>query len=368
MEPYWQPEQQSRQGGARPATRHDEGECVQQPLGTARQPRYQAPYTGRETPYTRQPRQGYPPQPSPAPVPSNLWKDGATTDPFEEPPEAPELRSQRSDHLYNKEDRFWEQVETGKVTGRQGTAPASTKAESHTLRWVILILAVLVAVGGLVYGAVFQVREISVQGISALAEDEVIRLSGITLGMNTFAIDDNQVEKNIESNRYLSFVCVDKQLPDKVVIQVKERVPAAAVKYCGILYTMDNRGMVLEESLNTKADTGLLLVNGLDIHNCRVGTALGLNDSKQMLTLTEILIELKVMSGLTQMKELDLSNMDNLFMVSRDGFTVRLGPADSLHARLRSMLITLEHLRQEGYVGGTLDVSTPQNPTYIPES
>lgn len=360
MEPQWQPEQQSRQGVARPATRHDEGECVQQPLGTARQPRYQAPYA-------RQPWQNQPTQSSPAPVPSNLWKDGAA-DPFDEPAEAPELRSQRSDHLYNREDRFWEQVEAGKKTGRHDSSAGKAKAESHTLRWVILILAVLVAVGGLVYGAVFQVREISVQGISTLTEEEVIRLSGISVGMNTFAIDDDQVEKNIESNRYLSFVCVDKQLPDKVVIQVKERVPTAAVKYCGILYTMDNRGMVLEESLDTSSDIDLLLVSGLDIHNCRVGTTLGLNDSQQMLTFTEILIELKVMSGLERMKELDLSNMDNLFMVSRDGFTVRLGPADSLHARLRSMLITLEHLRQEGYSGGTLDVSTPLNPTYIPES
>lgn len=360
MEPQWQPEQQNRSGGARPATRHGEGECVQQPLGTARQPRYQAPYA-------RQPWQNSPRQSSPAPVPSNLWKDGAT-DPFDEPAEAPELRSQRSDHLYNREDRFWEQVEPGQNTSTHGGAPGGTKAESHTLRWVILILIVLVGVGGLVYGAVFQVREISVEGISTLTEEEVIKLSGISLGMNTFAINDDQVEKNIESNRYLSFVCVDKQLPDKVVIQVKERVPAAAVKYCGILYTMDNRGMVLEESLDTNAETDLLLVSGLDIHNCRVGATLGLNNSKQMLTLTEILIELKVMSGLNQMKELNLSNMDNLFMVSRDGFTVRLGPADSLHARLRSMLITLEHLRQEGYTGGTLDVSTPVNPTYIPDS
>ena len=160
---------------------------------------------------------------------------------------------------------------------------------------------------------------------------------------------------------------MDKQLPDKVVIQVKERIPAAAVKYCGILYTMDNRGMVLEESLDTETETGLVLVSGMGIHDCRVGQVLNLNDAQQMQTFTEILVELKVMSALNRVKELDLSNMDNLFIVSTNGFTVRLGTVDNLHAKLRSMLLTLDHLTREGYEGGTVDVSAPVNPTYTPE-
>lgn len=375
MEPNWQ---QKQQGGGRPTAWNEAGEYAQKPLGTYDEPRYQSapqqtgyqqPYQGQGSyapPMGGQAWQGYPPQPSAAPTPSNPWATGPV-DPFEEPSEAPELRDQRSDHLYNKEDRFWDHVEGSQTTDRHGKTQSSRKAESHTMRWVILILAVLVAVGGLVYGAVFQVRDITVQGGVTLAEKDIIDLSGITLGMNTFSIDDDLVEKNIESNRYLSFVCVDKQLPDKVVIQVKERIPAAVVKYCGILYTMDNRGMVLEESLDTEAETGLVTVDGMNIHDCRVGQTIGLNENQQMQVFTEVLVELKVMSALTRVKELDLSNMDNLFIVSTDGFTVRLGAAENLHAKLRSMLLTLNHLTQEGYQGGTVDVSSPVNPTYTPE-
>lgn len=373
MEPNWQ----QKQGGGRSAAWSEEGEYAQKPLGTSQEPRYAAPQPrGYQQPYQGQGSyapptggqawQGYPPQPSAAPTPSNPWATGPV-DPFEEPSEAPELRDQRSDHLYNKEDRFWDHVEGAQKTDRHGKTQSNRKAECHTMRWVILILAVLVAVGGLVYGAVFQVRDITVQGGVTIPEKHIINLSGITEGMNTFSIDDDLVEKNIESNRYLSFVCVDKQLPDKVVIQVKERIPAAAVKYCGILYTMDNRGMVLEESLDTETETGLVLVSGMGIHDCRVGQVLNLNDAQQMQTFTEILVELKVMSALNRVKELDLSNMDNLFIVSTNGFTVRLGTVDNLHAKLRSMLLTLDHLTREGYEGGTVDVSAPVNPTYTPE-
>lgn len=370
MEPNWQPNQQPQQGGgrARPSSWSDEGEYAQKPLGTSREPRYQQTQQGSQyaPPAGGQAWRGYPPQPSAAPTPSNPWATGPV-DPFDEPGEAPELREQRSDHLYNKEDRFWDHVEGNQPTDKHTRRRPRSKAESHTMRWMILILIILVVVGGLVYGAVFQVREITVQGSVTLAEKDIIKLSGITQGMNTFSIDDDLVERNIESNRYLSFVCVDKKLPDKVVIQVRERIPAAAVKYCGILYTMDNRGMVLEESLDTESDTGLVLVDGMNIHDCRVGQTIGLNDSSQMKIFTEILVELKVMSGLAQVKELDLSNMDNLFIVSTDGFTVRLGAPENLHAKLRSMMLTLNHLRQEGYYDGTVDVSSPVNPTYIPE-
>lgn len=368
MEPNWQPNQQSRQGSGRPSAWSDEGEYAQRPLGASHEPRRQQPMQGSQQvpPSGGQAWQGYPPQPCAAPTPSNPWATGPV-DPFDEPAEAPELRDQRSDHLYNKEDRFWDHVEGTQGTDKHARRKPRSKAESHTMRWMILILVILVIVGGLVYGAVFQVREITVQGSVTLAEKDIISLSGIRQGMNTFSIDDDLVERNIESNRYLSFVCVEKKLPDKVIIQVKERIPAAAVKYCGILYTMDNRGMVLEESLDTESDTGLVLVDGMNIHDCRVGQVIGLNDDAQMKIFTEIMVELKVMSGLQRVKELDLSNMDNLFIVSTDGFTVRLGTTENLHAKLRSMLLTLNHLLQEGYYNGTVDVSSPVNPTYIPE-
>lgn len=370
MGPNWQPEQGTN-GNRTGAWAPGEDDVVQRPLGSSGAP--SQPHAGYQV-------QGTAPWPSPggqawqqpmaaapsaAPQPSNPWATGPA-DPFDEPGEAPELRHSRSDHLYDMEDRFWDTV-PGKPSGKNTKKQQPLKAESHTMRWMILIVAVLAVVAALVYGTVFQVNTIRVEGQVHLTEQEIIDLSGIKLGMNTFSIDDDQVERNIERNRYLSFVCVDKQLPDQVTLQVKERVPAAAIKHFGLLYVMDNRGMVLEEYMDTDYDTGLVLVDGLSVHDCRVGQTIDLTDDVQMQTFTEILVELKVMRAMDMVKELDLSNMDNLFIVSKDGFTVLLGPAQDIHAKLRSMLLTLDHLRGEGYIGGTVDVSKPVNPTYTPE-
>ena len=388
MEPNWQTSRQG-EGSPRPsAWQEPGGQRAQRPLGSGqgrdqngRQfsgqvPPMQPPrqYSGQVPPVqpVRQFSGQYPPLEGQGMAEG--WTNAVRVNPFEEPAEAPELRNVRSDNLYSRDDRFWDHVEEIEQpapvpvqdTGRQVKAGP----DGHTLRWVLLILGVMALVGMVVYSAVFQVRSIRVEGANNIPVQEVIRLSGISEGMNTFAIDDNAVERGIESNRYLSFVCVDKQLPDKVVLQVKERTQAAAVKYCGILYILDNRGMILEEAVeNLEAWDHLVAVEGLGIKNCRVGETIGLHDVQQMKIYTELMVELKVMNALSDVKELDLTDVDNLFLVSRDGYSVRMGNAERLHAKLRSMLLTREHLNQSGYEGkgGTIDVSTPVNPTYIPE-
>ena len=109
------------------------------------------------------------------------------------------------------------------------------------------------------------------------------------------------------------------------------------------------------------------MVGGLNIRRCKLGETVQLQSDRQMSVYTELLVELKVMSALNDVSELDLSDMDNLFLVSRDGYTVRLGDSSGLHAKLRAMLLTREHLSATGHSGGTIDVSTPVNPTYTPD-
>ena len=315
-----------------------------------------------------EPGQASGPWQQPVPPQTQPWQS-PPPDPFDEPGDAPELRQARSDNLYDRDRTFWHNVGDLQAAPEQTPQKPTPRQDGHALRWIILIVAVVLAAGFLVCGTVFRVRSITVEGNRTISAEEVIRLSGITEGMNTLALDQEAVERGVESNRYLSFVCVDVKLPDKLVIQVRERTPAAVIKYCGILYTADNRGMILEESLDTDmAHPGLVAVEGMDIRVCEVGRQLVLNKTVQMEVYATALLELKVMSAMDQILELDLSDMDNLFLVSTDGYSVRLGNADNLHAKLRAMLMTLDWLRQEGYGAGTVDVSVPVNPTYIPES
>ena len=288
-----------------------------------------------------------------------IWATGMFDD-----REAPELREARSENLENRESDFWKDPE--RRTAAQQRAKHQKAAQRRGVTALIILLAVL-ALGAFFLLSAFQVRTIRVEGNVDISDAEIIQRAGIALGQSTFSLDERSVSARIEADRYLSFVCMEVTWPDQVVLKVRERQPAAYVRYNGILFTLDNRGMVLEESLNTEMDnTALMNVGGLQPKRCEVGRELISADGERMAIFRELLVEARVLSCTADIRELNLSDKENLSLVTATGFSVRLGDADRLHAKLRSMLLTEAELIGRGYSSGSIDVSSPEKPTYIP--
>ena len=324
-----------------------------------------------------------------APVGSGSYQPES---PFEEPDQAPELRANRSENLYTRDEPFWNRVVDAPQSGRE--APRDPNYWNHpdvmdtdrllhvdsdtrmqkvrkflgagTTKKFLLIAAVVVAVAVILYSALFQVRTITVLGNSTITAEEVIRLSGLKIGQSSMTIDDEAVMRKVEGNRYLRCTLVDVQW-DSVIIHVRERVPAAWINHNGMVVLLDNRGFVLEESLTDyTGDAGLVKVVGLDVRRCALGQTISLETSTQLETYTQILVELKAMKGLDLLSELDMSSMDSIYLATRDGFYVRLGSEDSIHEKLRAFMITREEVIGMGYSTGTIDVTDPGRPTYSP--
>ena len=228
------------------------------------------------------------------------------------------------------------------------------------------IVAVIVLVAIALFGTVFRVHAIHVSGNTTVTDEAIIRLSGLKIGQSSMTIDDEEVMRKIESNRYLRCTLVDVQW-NAVTLHVKERVPAVYINHNGMIVTLDNRGFVLEESL--ASETGfesLVKVSGMNVRRCALGQQIALQSASQLEAYTQILVELKAMKGIDLLRELDMSSMDSIYLTTRDDFFVRLGSEDDLHAKLRAFLITREKVLQMGYAKGTIDVTDPGRPTYLP--
>lgn len=324
--------------------------------------------------------------------------------PFEEPEQAPELRSQRSENLYSRSEPFWDKVIEIPADGEEyprdpnywnhpeelaedkilSVTPAPRRSVikgllgSHAVRMTLLIAGVLLVVAIIVCSAVFRVRSITVTGTDLLREEDLIRYSGIEMGDNTIFIDEAAVEERMKhAEPYLRYVFVNAGW-NSVTIDVREREPVAALRNRGMLMVTDNRGWVLAESQDTSdpAYAHLISVNGLDVQYYVPGAQLMMRNTTQLPVFTEILIELKAMNALDLIEELDLSGMDSINLVTKegkhedgtdkDGFDVRLGSAVMIHQKLRAMLITREKLLEMGVEGGGIDVSDPTKPKYSP--
>ena len=107
----------------------------------------------------------------------------------------------------------------------------------------------------------FAVREITVEGVSAVAKGDVIGLSGIHEGQNMLSFDSDKAAEAIRKNVWITGADVRRMLSGKVRIKVTERRPAAIVKM-DELYLMDTDGAVFKK-LQSNEGFDLPVVTGL---------------------------------------------------------------------------------------------------------
>lgn len=309
--------------------------------------------------------------------------------PFDEPTTAPELKEERSDNLYDRSGDFWQ----GRTMGYPGAqydrsygdaAKASAEKKrgdrSGALRAILITLVVLVLAVAALYFFVFRIRNITVMGNKNVSDEEIIRISGIGPGSDILSLTQEAVATKINNDYRLHFMYLEKQLPDGVILCVREREPVSCFTFCGILYIMDKHRVILNETEHDQSlANGLIRVEGMDIRGgCAVGQTLVLNSRAQEEVYDSLIVELKVIDCLDQVREINLTDTNSIMLTILSGapqdgtgrdeatFTVVLGNAENLHAKLRAMMLVRQEVAQMGYREGTINVSTPAQTVFSP--
>jgi len=109
-----------------------------------------------------------------------------------------------------------------------------------------LLLVVLIGVAGLanMWKGDLKVASVTVEGNSIVNENEILAQAGVTNESKLFEIDLFAVRKRIEQNPFIRSASVNREVPNRIAIQVEERVPIAAVVLDKIFY-FDAEGYVL---------------------------------------------------------------------------------------------------------------------------
>lgn len=111
-------------------------------------------------------------------------------------------------------------------------------------------------------GSMFTAKQITVLGNRQLPETRVLSLSGIYPGMNIFAVNLSLARKQLLSDGWIAEARVGREIPDRLVIRVREHIPLAVLDL-GEKYIMSREGTVITE-WRIADFPGLPLVTGLD--------------------------------------------------------------------------------------------------------
>ena len=247
------------------------------------------------------------------------------------------------------------------------------KAASQVMAMAVLVVAVLAVLFVLASSQVFKVRNILVVGNRNLLKDEVITQSGVQLGDNLLSLSDTELKKRLEKNRYIEYIGHEFDYRGTLTLRINERLGMGVVNALGLYYVLDAEGMVLECAGSVFPDTVAgPKISGFSMDdNTRVviGDKLPVRDNGQLESMRRVLTMLDSVGMLGRISQLDVKNLDNLYLMTTDGAQIVLGDDGSLQTKLliaREVLAVREPL---GTVrGAKIDVSSGREAHYIPDT
>ncbi|MDD2211979.1 MAG: FtsQ-type POTRA domain-containing protein [Clostridia bacterium] len=133
-----------------------------------------------------------------------------------------------------------------------------------------LLFCLLLSFYFFINSAFFNLQEIKVSGCSIVAEDTVIKLSGLNLGTNLFKINTHEVITKLEMHPVIKTLSVFRKPPHTLVLKVEERTPLALVVGSDGYLAIDAEGIYIQQvhdllNLNLPVISGLSLKESISL-------------------------------------------------------------------------------------------------------
>lgn len=246
---------------------------------------------------------------------------------------------------------------------------AGRRGAPRALRKLLLVAVVALAVYLVLANYVFVVRSVSVrmEDESRYTKQDVVLLSGVTLGTRMGKIDDLAVSQRLADTGWLDLQAIEQNYPNNVTLEVAVRRPAALISHVGTLLVADKEGVVIEQVKARPAYADCVYVTDLDVSFQKPGRRLQSATSGQMDALTALLEAMEQVGCQGIVDTVSVDDPLQLVIYSTNGVRVELGDGERMEDKLRWMQAVVNDLiaRQESF--GTLYVSSGTHADYYPQ-
>ncbi|HEY5673018.1 MAG TPA: cell division protein FtsQ/DivIB [Malonomonas sp.] len=190
----------------------------------------------------------------------------------------------------------------------------------------LLVVGSFLAVQLLMASDMFRIDQIAVNGGQKLSEQQLIDLSDITAGQNTFELDLDLIGRKIAENSWVKEARVERIFPREVVISVVERTPVAIINL-GYLYYLDRDGVVFKV-LDAADKLDFPIITGFDYQKVEQRDPQVAADLQRIVALLADLQGRELFS-LDQISEIHRNPSGSLALFTLDaGVKIRLGRED----------------------------------------
>lgn len=222
---------------------------------------------------------------------------------------------------------------------------------------VVSFSAALLLVGGtlltqfLLASDMFRVEQIRVQGGSHLSKAQVVALSDIKTGLNTFSLDLDLIGRKVEEDPWVRQASVQRIFPRLIDIRIEERRPVAIINL-GYLYYLDDRGEVFKV-LEASDSLDFPVVTGFEYQKIEQRDRQSAQDLKKIVHLLDDLRQRNIF-GLDQVSEVQREKNGSFALytetggvkvrLGRESFEKKLNRLERIYAELKPRLSILDYI------------------------
>lgn len=224
-------------------------------------------------------------------------------------------------------------------------------------KWTFLTIALIVAIIIFMMSPLFDLSNIQVVNNEKLSSETIISLSKIQIGENIYKNSKKQIQKNIKENAYIESVKIDRKIPNKIVLTVKERKATFLLEYANSYAYINNQGYILEIS-EQKQDLPILVGYVTNTEDIKEGNRLQEEDLEKLETVLKIM-ESASGNGINELiTKINVQNKQNYTLeLESEKKIVYLGDVSNLSNRMLYLKAVLEEekgIEGEIFINGDL--------------
>ena len=244
--------------------------------------------------------------------------------------------------------------------------PAAPEKNGRTwVKTALWLMLMLLSALVLCHVTILKITTVTVVGNVEVPREEVIRLAGLNRPVSALNIRESAVREGIDSHIRLTYEKMEHRGLNHLVIYVTEQRAVAGMTVQEGQFILDEDGLVLEKT-DTDYLNGLTLLTGLQFKRITVGEKVTPVNREQLDAYTAVMREMRLQGCDEVFAEFNVTHLDHLYLISRDGYVIDLGNKEDMRAKLFTLRGVLKTVREDNYKVGSIDCTVPGYAVYSP--
>ena len=200
----------------------------------------------------------------------------------------------------------------------------------------------------------FKIDAIEVEGETRYPAEDIIGSCNIEIGDNLILCNTSTGESEIwKKYPYIESVDIRKKLFNKIVIEVREAVPASVIESDGKYVLLSESGKIIDISDKKQSDVPIIM--GAKLMTPKLSSSVKYKDPKVEEYISEILSAAEEYK-LGQLRVIDVGNLSKIIVETKTGLHIILGTPENVDYKLKTAKKIIDKDIPANDVG-TLDVS-----------